>query len=74
MIEFKKPTDFPRGTVYNELVDAYSFSDECRKMWDSSWKEYDDFLFDNPGVVDNYFFVIVLDGEPIGHISWDPKT
>ncbi len=25
MIEFKKTTDFSRGTLYNQLVDAYSF-------------------------------------------------
>ena len=48
MIEFKKTTEFPRGTLYNQLVDAYSFNEECRKTWDTTWKEYDDFLYDTP--------------------------
>ena len=38
MIEFKKPSEFPRGTLYYQLVDAYSFNDECKKTWDASWK------------------------------------
>ena len=44
MLEFKKPSDFPKGTLYYQLVDAYSFNDECKKEWDTSWKEYDDFF------------------------------
>ena len=42
MIEFKKPSEFPKGTFYNQLADKYSF-------------------------------VTVVDGEPVGHISWDPR-
>ena len=38
MIEFRKVTEFPRGTLYNQLVDAYSFDDECKKTWDTSCK------------------------------------
>ncbi len=28
MIEFKKTSDFSKGTLYEQLVDAYSFNDE----------------------------------------------
>lgn len=73
MIEFKKITEFPRGTLYNQLVDAYSFNKECKKAWDISWKEYDNYFYDNLDIVDKYCFITVLDGEPIGHISWDPR-
>lgn len=73
MIEFKKPSEFPRGTLYCQLVDAYSFNDECKKIWDASWKEYDDYFYDNLDIADKYSFITVLDGEPIGHISWDPR-
>jgi len=73
MIEFKKTIEFPRGTLYNQLVDAYSFNNECRKTWDTMWKDYDNFFYDNPEIADKYSFVIVLDGEPIGHISWDSR-
>lgn len=31
MIEFRKTTDFPRDTLYNQLVDAYSFNADCQK-------------------------------------------
>ena len=71
MIEFKKISDFPKGTLYNQLVDAYSFDDECKKVWNTSWKEYDDYFYDNLDIADKYSFITVLDGEPIGHISWD---
>ena len=39
MLEFRKISEFPRGTLYNQLVDAYSFNEECKKVWDTSWKE-----------------------------------
>ena len=73
MIEYKKITEFPRGTLYNQLADAYSFNEECKKSCNTSWKEYDDFFYDNPEIADKYCFITVLDGEPIGHISWDPR-
>ena len=73
MIEFKKISESQRGTLYNQLVDAYSFNDECKKTWDTSWKEYDGYFYDNLDIVDKYAFVTVLDGEAIGHISWDPR-
>ena len=41
MLEFRMTSEFPRGTLYNQLVDAYSFNDECKKTWNTSWKEYD---------------------------------
>lgn len=75
MIEFKKISEFPKGTLYYQLVDAYSFNDNCKKNWDSMWKEYDEFLYSNlKNIGDKYCFVTVLDGIPIGHISWDPRN
>ena len=47
MIEFKKISDFPKGTLYNQLIDAYSFNTECKKTWNTSCKEYDDFFYNN---------------------------
>ncbi len=73
MINFKKPSEFPKGTLYNQLVDAYSFNGECKKTWDTSWKEYDDYFYDHLDIADKYCFITILDGEPIGHISWDPR-
>lgn len=74
MIEFRKITEFPRGTLYNQLVDAYSFNDECKKTWDTFWKEYDNFFYNNVNIANKCGFITVLDGKPIGHISWNPKN
>ena len=73
MVEFKKPSEFPKDTLYNQLFDAYSFNDECENVWNNSWKEYDDYFYNNLDIADKYCFITVLDGEPIGHISWDPR-
>lgn len=75
MIEFKKISEFPKGTLYNQLIDAYSFNSNCKKCWDSMWKEYDEFFYSNlASIVDLYGFVTVVDGVPVGHISWDPRN
>lgn len=73
MIEFKITSEFSRGTLYNQLVDTYSFNDEIKEVWDASWKEYDEFFYNNLDIIDKYSFITVLDGKPIGHISWDPR-
>lgn len=74
MIEFKKISDYPKGTLYNQLKDAYSFHPECLKNWGKSWEEYDDFFYNNLEIADKYGFISVLNGIPIGHISWDPRS
>ena len=43
MLEFKKFTDFPRGTMYDILQDAYSYDARNKEIWESNWKESDDF-------------------------------
>lgn len=74
MLEFKPITDFPRGTLYRQLLDAYSFDARCQAHWQDMWQSYDDFYFDNPHIAAAYGFVTVLDGEPVGHITWDPRN
>ena len=39
MLEFKKITDFPRGTIYNILLDAYSYDARNKEIWEDNWKE-----------------------------------
>ena len=73
MIEFRKTSAFPKGTLYSQLVDAYSFNAKCKEAWDDMWKEYDEFFFSHPDIADQYSFITVLDGVPVGHISWDPR-
>lgn len=74
MIAFRKVADFPRGTLYDILVDAYSFDERNRKIWDTNWKETDAFFYDHPEIADKYALVTCLDGEPIGFVSWDPRN
>ena len=44
MIEFRKFSEFPRGTLYDILADAWSFDERNRQIWDADWRETDDFL------------------------------
>lgn len=75
MIEFKKISEYPRGTLHKQLIDAYSFNEECQKNWGSMWQEYDDFFYSNLDLIaDKYGFITVVDGIAIGHISWDPRN
>ena len=73
MIEFRKISEFPRGTLYNILADAYSFDERNRQIWDANWKETDDFFYDNPDIADRYGIVTCLEGKPIGFVTWDPR-
>ena len=73
MIEFGKIPDFPRGTLYGILADAYSFDERNRRIWDANWKETDAFFYDHPEIADKYGFVTCLDKEPIGFVTWDPR-
>ena len=72
MIEFRKITDFPRGTLYELLADAYSWDERNRRIWDRNWKETDDFFYDHPDIAGRYGLVTCLDGEAIGFVTWDP--
>lgn len=73
MIEFKKFTEFPRGTLYDILQDAYSYDSRNKILWDKNWRESDKFFYDNPDIADKYGLVTCMDGVPIGFVTWDPR-
>ncbi|MBQ4284679.1 MAG: GNAT family N-acetyltransferase [Lachnospira sp.] len=73
MIEFRRFTEFPRGTLYDILQDAYSYDSRNRELWDENWRESDDFFYDNPNIADNYGLVTCIDNMPIGFVTWDPR-
>ena len=73
MIEFRKFSEFPRGTLYDILADAWSFDERNRQIWDADWRETDDFFYDHPDIADKYSLVTCLEGEPIGFVTWDPR-
>jgi len=74
MVEFKRITEFPRGTLYDILVDAYSFDSRNRVLWDENWRESDDFFYENPQIAEKYGFITCVDGVPIGFVTWDPRN
>ena len=74
MVEFRRFTEFPRGTMYDILRDAYSFDARNQQIWDENWRESDDFFFDNPHIADKYGLVTCVDGCPVGFVTWDPRN
>lgn len=73
-LTFEKISSFDRGILYRLLVDGYSFDNRWKSCFEKDWIEFDDFFFDNLDIADKYGFISLLDGEPIGHISWDPRN
>lgn len=73
VISFRKFTEFPRGTMYDILQDAYSFDSRNKEIWDENWHEADDFFYDNPSIANLYGFVTCIDKIPIGFVTWDPR-
>lgn len=73
MIEYRKFSEFPRGTMYDILQDAYSYDERNKAVWEENWRESDDFFYDHPEIADKFGLVTCLDGEPIGFITWDPR-
>ena len=74
MVEFRKFSEFPRGTMYDILRDAYSYDARNQQIWDANWRGSDDFFYDNPHIADKYGLVTCVDGSPIGFVTWDPRN
>ena len=73
-MEFGKFSEFPKGTVYDILCDAYSYDAHFKEMWEDNWKDTDDFIYGNIEIADKYGFIISVNGYPIGFIIWDPRN
>ena len=73
-VAFEKISSFSRGLLYKQLADGYSFDNRWTEQFEKGWLEYDKFFFGNPDIADKYGFVTVLDGVPIGHITWNPRN
>lgn len=72
-LEFRRISEFPRGTLCALLADAYSFDCRCARHWGDDWREFDGFFFDNPRIADRCGFISVLGGRAAGFASWDPR-
>lgn len=73
-IEFRKISEFPRGTLVTLLRDGYSFEPRFERDWHKQWQEFDDFFYDNPHIAEFSGFMTVLEEKPIGFVSWDPRN
>ncbi len=73
-IEFRKISEFNRGKLFDLLADAYSFDSRCEHFWGFSWREFDDFFFDNLEIADRCGFITTLNEEAIGFVSYDPRN
>ena len=73
-VEFKKVSDFKRGTLLELLKDAYSFDSRYEQNCNSDWLDFNNFFFDNLNIANKCGFITTLNGEAIGFISWDPRN
>lgn len=73
-VEFKKVSEFPRGTLLALLTDAYLFDGRYEKSCHSDWQDCDDFFFEHSQIADKCAFITALDDEPIGFVVWDPRN
>ena len=77
MIEFKELKEFNRGIIFKLLCQSYSgllkLLPEYDVEYKSSWKAEDDNAFNFPDTIGKCAFISVLNNEPIGFVSWDPR-
>lgn len=73
-IEFQNINSFPRGTLKNMLIDAYSFEPRFERDWHVQWQEFDDFFYDNPKIAETCGFITTSGGVPIGFVTWNPTN
>ncbi|MEK5493935.1 GNAT family N-acetyltransferase [Paenibacillus sp. FSL R7-0297] len=73
-IEFRKISEFGRGTLFELLKDAYAFNCRYEQSCLAEWREFDNFFFDNLQIADKYGFITTLNGEAIGFVTWDPRN
>ena len=73
-IEFRKITEFPRGTLCALLKEGYSFEPRFQRDCLGQWQEFDDFFYDNPHIAEFSGFMTVLNDTPIGFVTWNPTN
>ena len=73
-IQFNRPRDFERGTIFNLLSKAYSFDEKWLQECEEKWREDDNFFFDNLQIADKYSFITTCNGEAIGFAVYDPRN
>ena len=70
-IEFRKNNGVPTRNTCTLWKDDYSFDPKFERDWHKQWEEFDDFFYDNPHIAEFSGFMIVLEGKPVGFVSWN---
>lgn len=73
-LNFRKFSEFSRGTLYDILRDAYSYDSRNIKIWNQNWLESDRFFYDNLDIADKCGLVTCMNDYPIGFVTWDPRN
>ena len=73
LMHMSKFSEHQRGILFKMLMDAYSTAPEIVSRHRQSWRDFDNFVYDNPSILDKCGFVTVFDGQPVGFVSWDPR-
>lgn len=73
-IEYRKVSDFKRGTFLNLLQDAYSFDRRYEQSCLAEWEAMDNFFYDHLQIADTCGFITTFNGEAIGFVTWDPRN
>lgn len=73
-IEFRKITDFPRGTLCALLKEGYSFEPRFERDCFNQWQDFENFFYDNPHIAESSGFMTVLYNIPIGFVTWNPTN
>lgn len=72
-LAFHRVSEFPAGTIYRLLCDAYGYDGRWQAECDASWRECDSFFVGSPHIADACAFITALDGAAIGLVVWDPR-
>ncbi len=72
-MEIEKFSKYSKGTIFRLLWEAYSENTEFCQRFEPDWRSFDHFIFDNLKFMDRHGFVTVVEGSPIGFMSWDPR-
>jgi len=77
MINFKSLNNMNRGDIFKALKTIYfdykNINNSLYLEWSKSWKEYDEFIFNNPNTVGEAGFATFVNSTFSGFCSWDPR-
>ena len=77
MIEFKRANEFERGVFYTLLCQSYAgflkVKPDYAEEFKGDWKKFDGDIYNYPDSIGKCVLISVLNNEPIGFFSWDPR-